>query len=98
MSAKCGGGNPSGCHADRIEIRVEESGPGVSEALFVRIFDPFFTTDDADSGMGAGPSIVHDIIREHDGKIAVSRSPPGSASFCVQRPRWISSPRPESPA
>jgi signal transduction histidine kinase len=55
-------------HADRLEILVEDDGPGISPELRSKIFQPFFTTKAA--GTGLGLSIVARRMAEMGGTIA----------------------------
>ena len=52
-----------------IEIRVSDTGTGISKDDLAHIFDPYFTTKA--SGTGLGLAIVHNIIEAHNGKIKV---------------------------
>ena len=47
-------------------IRIQDSGPGVPEALRDQIFQPFFSTKS--EGTGLGLSITTRIIEEHGGQ------------------------------
>jgi signal transduction histidine kinase len=51
------------------EISVQDTGPGIPEAIRGRIFDPFFTTKP--QGTGLGLSIVYRIMEAHGGKVEV---------------------------
>lgn len=63
---------------------VDDSGPGVPESVRSRIFEPFFTTKDAGSGLGL--PLVHSIVQQHGGTIALETSPAGGARFHVRLP------------
>ena len=54
---------------DGIEIRVRDTGTGISEDDLTHIFDPYFTTKA--SGTGLGLAIVHNIIEVHNGEVKV---------------------------
>lgn len=58
---------------DNIEIKIEDSGPGISEELMKKIFDPLFTTKQ--EGTGLGLASCKSIIEQHGGKITVSNTP-----------------------
>jgi signal transduction histidine kinase len=50
-----------------LEVRIQDSGPGISPELREQIFNPFFTTKKG--GVGLGLSIVSKIVDEHRGSI-----------------------------
>lgn len=60
-----------------VEVRFEDSGPGVSPELREQIFNPFFTTKK--SGVGLGLSIVAKIVDDHHGFISVTSPVDGAA-------------------
>ncbi len=54
---------------DGVEVRIEDSGPGIPAELREQIFNPFVTTKK--SGVGLGLSIVSKIIDGHHGTIRI---------------------------
>jgi signal transduction histidine kinase len=74
----------TGVEEAHVCICVDDSGPGVAEPLRDRIFEPFFTTKDA--GTGLGLPLVHSIIQQHGGTIALETSPAGGARFHLRLP------------
>ena len=71
------------------QIEIEDSGHGISKANLEHIFDPFFTTKHTSgehAGTGLGLTIVHQIIREHDGEIQVESTEGMGTTFSVNLP------------
>jgi len=67
-----------------VEIRVRDSGPGISAAIAERLFEPFFTTKP--QGIGLGLSICQSIITAHGGQMTAETAPGGGAQFRVRVP------------
>jgi len=67
-----------------IEVRIQDTGPGIEPDDRQRIFDPFFTTKA--NGTGLGLSVAHGIVLEHQGVINVVSSPGKGTCFCVLLP------------
>ncbi len=59
-----------------VTVVVSDTGPGISPEDLPKIFDPFFTK--RAEGTGLGLTIVHRIIDEHNGHIAVESSDAGT--------------------
>ncbi len=45
-----------------VEVRIQDTGTGIPEAIRSKIFDPFFTTKDVGRGTGQGLAICHSVI------------------------------------
>jgi signal transduction histidine kinase len=69
-----------------VQFSVDDSGPGVPEAVRHRIFDPFFTTKGPDEGTGLGLTISQRVVTEVGGKIWLEPSALGGARFVVELP------------
>ena len=54
-----------------VRLRVADNGIGMSQATLAHIFEPFFTTKALGEGTGLGLSVVHGIIKNHDGTLTV---------------------------
>lgn len=59
----------NGANRDGVEVRIEDSGPGIPADLREQIFNPFVTTKK--TGVGLGLSIVSRIVDGHHGTIRV---------------------------
>lgn len=73
--------------ADAVEVVVEDSGTGISEADLPHIFEAFYTTKPGVTGIGLGLFVSEGIIRGHRGRIDVQSAPGGGSRFTVRLPR-----------
>jgi PAS domain S-box-containing protein len=53
----------------RVELAVEDTGPGMAPQVLAQVFEPFFTTKEA--GTGLGLSIVRKIVDQHSGEVRI---------------------------
>ncbi len=75
----------------QIELRVSDSGVGISDELLGQIFSPFMTTkgpfgSGGTTGTGLGLAISHGIIERHDGTIEVQSELGRGTTFVVRLP------------
>jgi sensor histidine kinase regulating citrate/malate metabolism len=72
--------------AGRLEIRVEDSGPGLTEQQVAHVFDRGWTTKSAPGthGRGLGLALVRQAVQRNGG--TVTCQPGGGAEFCVSLP------------
>ncbi|MFZ2989362.1 ATP-binding protein [Ideonella sp.] len=84
-------------------FEVEDSGPGVPQALRKRIFDPFdqgaLDADARRSGTGLGLTIVRQLAQVMGGDVVCDGSALGGARFCFSAPlHRAAPPAPPEPA
>lgn len=70
--------------AGAVLVRVVDHGPGVPGQLRERVFDPYVTTKS--EGTGLGLALVRQTVETHGGKVRVSETPGGGATFEVTLP------------
>jgi heavy metal sensor kinase len=81
-----------GRHEDQAEIRVEDTGRGISPEHLPHIFDRFYRvrgpgeSGSPEKGLGLGLSFVAWIVRAHGGTIDVQSEPGKGTSFSVRLP------------
>jgi C4-dicarboxylate-specific signal transduction histidine kinase len=73
----------------QVEIRVSDTGKGMTPEQIEQIFNPFFTTKDTDKGIGLGLSISYRIIDAHQGKIEVESELSKGTAFTVSLPVYL---------
>ncbi len=54
---------------ENLEVKISDTGCGISRQNLNRVTNPFFTTRDPGKGTGLGMSIAYNIIKDHLGKI-----------------------------
>jgi signal transduction histidine kinase len=82
-----------------VSVSVADSGEGIPEELIGQIFEPFFSTKDKEQGTGLGLTVVHGIVKAHDGWIDVESPAPGGTGtvFRVHLPLEVEDAEAEHP-
>lgn len=73
-------------HGEGVILAVQDSGPGVPEALSDRIFHPFVTTKPEGKGTGLGLAISRDLVVGMGGRLTVRNVAEGGARFEIHLP------------
>ena len=73
----------------QVEIRIKDSGTGISDAEKQRLFDPFFTTKPIGKGTGMGLSICYQIVTRHGGQLTCNSTLGEGAEFVIQIPTLL---------
>ena len=73
----------------QVEIRVSDTGIGITTEEIEQIFNPFFTTKNSGKGIGLGLSISYRIIDAHQGKIKVKSKLNKGTTFIVSLPIYL---------
>ena len=68
---------------DFIEVRIRDSGQGISEDIITTIFEPYVTTKK--KGTGLGLAIVKKIIEEHGGIVWIENNSDGPGACVIIR-------------
>jgi len=67
-------------------IAIADEGPGIPDAIKAKVFEPFFTTKPLGEGTGLGLSVVHGIVKSHQGDILIRDNQPKGTVFTIVLP------------
>ena len=76
---------------EKLEIRVEDNGPGIAEVVREKLFSPFVSYG-KENGTGMGLTVVQKIVQDHGGEVVVERTSAAGTTFRISMPL---SPAPE---
>ncbi|OEU72074.1 MAG: hypothetical protein BA869_08950 [Desulfuromonadales bacterium C00003107] len=79
-----GGRLTCGLDSEVPAVFIEDTGPGIPDAIRDKVFDPFFTTKD--SGTGLGLATVHSIVEAHHGRLDLIKAVNGGERFVISMP------------
>jgi signal transduction histidine kinase len=70
---------------ETVELRVADTGQGMTPEECERLFTPYYTTKQ--HGTGLGLAIVQSVVADHGGAIAVESRTGGGTAFVITLPR-----------
>ncbi len=70
---------------ESVELRVADTGEGLTPEECERLFTPYYTTKQ--HGTGLGLAIVQSVVADHEGTIAVESRAGGGATFIITLPK-----------
>ncbi len=68
-----------------VEVRIADTGIGMTEDVKKRVFDPFFTTKGV-TNSGLGMSVSYGIVKRHGGEVLIESAPGKGATFILHLP------------
>jgi len=71
---------------DYLELKVSDTGKGISPKHIESIFEPYFTTKGPGEGTGMGLATVHGIVKKYRGEILVESTVNKGTEFTVYLP------------
>jgi len=71
---------------DRLDLTVEDDGPGIPEADAQRVLQRGARADESVPGHGIGLAVTGDIVEAYGGHIVIARSDLGGAAVTLQLP------------
>ena len=74
------------CNKDKIVIKINDNGIGMSNKTKDRVFEKFYTTKSNNKGTGLGMSITKRIIEEHEGNIEIESKLNAGTTITVNLP------------
>jgi len=77
----------------RVEVTVEDRGPGMADAVRARALEPFFSTKGS-GRLGLGLPVVHAIVARHRGKLQLQSAPGAGTTVRIALPTIASGRRP----
>ena len=80
----------------RLQIRIQDQGPGIPEAELERVFDPFYRVEGSRNretgGTGLGLAIARSVAEAHSGTIVLRNREGGGLEAVLTLPRRSGSP------
>lgn len=73
--------------SNQVLVEITDEGSGIPDDIHDKIFEPFFTTKPFGEGSGLGLSVVHGIVKSHQGSIIHRPNNPQGTIFAITFPK-----------
>jgi PAS domain S-box-containing protein len=83
---------------DFVEVSIEDTGTGMSDAVREHVFEPFFTTKGAGRGTGLGLSTVYGFVKQSKGAVTLDSTLGTGTTLTLYLPRSHAAPADEGGA
>ena len=72
-----------------LRLTVKDNGHGMTPDIMRFIFDPYYTKKEKGTGTGLGLSVVHGIVKRHEGEITAHSVPEKGSTFYFTIPKEV---------
>ncbi len=93
FSTADGQSHPGLLPGDYVEVRVADTGSGMSSEVLSKAFEPFFTTKGLGRGTGLGLSTVYGIVKQNGGYVTLESELGRGTTVRIYLPRGDEPPR-----
>jgi PAS domain S-box-containing protein len=69
-----------------VQLRVADTGTGMTADIIKHVFEPFYTTKRDGTGTGLGLSTVYNIVTKADGTVNIDSQPGAGTTFTITLP------------
>jgi CheY-like chemotaxis protein len=81
-----------------VEVKVEDTGTGMTKGILEKALDPFFTTKAVGKGTGLGLSVVYSTVKSHQGQLELQSEPGQGTQVTLRFPACAAQSQTSEPA